>query len=248
MPPGPRPRPGGFLPLKRLCVARRASRLGRLEAPRRYTDSSVILTPLWHYRERNTVQRGANQGRVTGSSMRHLQTRADPCTVRIITRSWSKKTVRAHYSAHRLVPLAVSTQCPLRELLRSSRTALQRCAQRCGKGCRIEQVLAPPLLQRPYRCWQIVGEQQKCCRASCPWATAVLWIRCVGDVASALEALVAQRNAGRQGEPASEVQQRDATLAVRPLDLGGVRAIFAPLPQTQFQAEGVQQEIKVGRR
>src|SRR5688500_15866085 len=33
MPPGPRPRPGGFLPLKRLCVARRASRLGRLEAP-----------------------------------------------------------------------------------------------------------------------------------------------------------------------------------------------------------------------
>ena len=26
--------------------------------PRRYTDSSVILTPLWHYRERNSVQRG----------------------------------------------------------------------------------------------------------------------------------------------------------------------------------------------
>ena len=58
--------------------------------PRRYTDSSVILTPLWHYRERNTVQRGANQGRVTGSSMRHLQTRADPCNVLIITRSWSR--------------------------------------------------------------------------------------------------------------------------------------------------------------
>jgi hypothetical protein len=28
--------------------------------PRRYTDTSVILTPLWHYRERITVQRGAN--------------------------------------------------------------------------------------------------------------------------------------------------------------------------------------------
>jgi hypothetical protein len=55
--------------------------------PRRFTDSSVILTPLRHYRERNTVQRGANQGRVTGSSMRHLQTRADPCNVRIITRN-----------------------------------------------------------------------------------------------------------------------------------------------------------------
>ena len=55
--------------------------------PRRYTDSSVILTPLWHYRERNTVQRGANQGRITGSSMRHLQTRADPCNVRVITRN-----------------------------------------------------------------------------------------------------------------------------------------------------------------
>ena len=158
--------------------------------PRRYTDSSVILTPLWHYRERNTVQRGANQGRVTGSSMRHLQTRADPCNVRTITRSWSKKAVRVHYSAHRLVPLAVSTQCPLRELLRSSRTSLQRCAQRCGKGRRIEQVLAPLLLQRPYRCWQIVGEQQKCCRAFGTWATAVLWIRRVGDVASDLEALV----------------------------------------------------------
>src|SRR5918993_3582985 len=47
--------------------------------PQRYTDTSVILTPLWHYRERNSVQRGANQGRETGSSMRHLQTRADPC-------------------------------------------------------------------------------------------------------------------------------------------------------------------------
>src|SRR5215203_4464341 len=33
MPPGPRPRPGGFQPLKRLCVARRASRLGRLGVP-----------------------------------------------------------------------------------------------------------------------------------------------------------------------------------------------------------------------
>jgi hypothetical protein len=55
--------------------------------PHRYTDSSVILTPLWHYRERNTVQRGANQGRETGSSMRHLQTRAVPCNVRIIIRN-----------------------------------------------------------------------------------------------------------------------------------------------------------------
>jgi hypothetical protein len=142
--------------------------------PGRYTDSSVILTPLWHYRERNTVQRGANQGRETGSSMRHLQTRADPCNVRIITGSWSKKAVLVHYSAHRSVPLPVSTQCPLRELLRSSRMSLQRCTQRCGKGCRIEQVLSPPLLQRPYRCRQIIREQQKCCRAFGPWATAVL--------------------------------------------------------------------------
>ena len=117
--------------------------------PRRYTETSVILTPLWHYRERNTVQREATRGRVTGSSMRHLQTCADPCNARIITRSWSKKAVRVHYSAHRLVPLAVRTQCPLRELLRSSRTALQRCTQHCGKGRRIEQVLSPALLQRP---------------------------------------------------------------------------------------------------
>jgi len=55
--------------------------------PGRYKDASVILTPLWHHCERDTVQRGANQGRVTGSSMRHLQIRADACNVRIITRN-----------------------------------------------------------------------------------------------------------------------------------------------------------------
>jgi hypothetical protein len=33
MPPGPRTRPGGFLPLKRLCVARRDARLARLGVP-----------------------------------------------------------------------------------------------------------------------------------------------------------------------------------------------------------------------
>jgi hypothetical protein len=33
MPPGTRTRPDGFMPLKWLCVARRASRLGRLGVP-----------------------------------------------------------------------------------------------------------------------------------------------------------------------------------------------------------------------
>src|SRR5215208_5694414 len=48
------------------------------------------------------------------------------------------------------------------------------CAQCCGKGRRIEQVLAPALLQRPHRCCQIVGEQQKCCRLLGAWDTAIL--------------------------------------------------------------------------
>src|SRR5919107_5095468 len=160
----------------------------------------------------------------------------------------SSSGVRVRPSALRVAPLPVSVQCSFRGLLGSSRTSLQRCAQRRGKGHRIEQALAPALLQRPYRCWKIVGKQQKCRRAFGPWVTAVLWIWCVDNIASDLEALERQRNAGRQGEPASEVQQRDATLSVRPLKLGGVRAIFAPLPQTQCQAEGVQQEVKVRSR
>ena len=67
--------------------------------PQRYTDTSVILTPLWHYRERNSVQRGANQGRETGSSMRHLQTRADPCNAKLITRNEIRSAVRVRSSA-----------------------------------------------------------------------------------------------------------------------------------------------------
>src|SRR5918993_2006488 len=67
--------------------------------PQRYTDTSVILTPLLHYRERNSVQRGANQGRETGSSMRHLQTRADSCNAKLITRKEIRSAVGVRSSA-----------------------------------------------------------------------------------------------------------------------------------------------------
>src|SRR5215210_8346277 len=67
-----------------------------------------------------------------------------------------------------------SSQCSFTEVLRTSRTSLQRCTQRRGKGRRIEQVLAPPPLKRPYQRWQVVGEQQECRRAFGTWPTAIL--------------------------------------------------------------------------
>src|SRR5215218_4627117 len=46
IPLGLRTRPGSFLPLKRLCVARRASRLGRLGVPVLYGYERKIDTTL----------------------------------------------------------------------------------------------------------------------------------------------------------------------------------------------------------
>jgi hypothetical protein len=51
---------------------------------------SLVLTPLWHHRERNTVQHPAKLRRETGLDMRDLQTPANPCNDWIITRSWSR--------------------------------------------------------------------------------------------------------------------------------------------------------------
>jgi hypothetical protein len=46
MPPGPRTRRGGFLPLKRLCVARRDARLARLGVPVLHGYEREIATTL----------------------------------------------------------------------------------------------------------------------------------------------------------------------------------------------------------
>ena len=56
-------------------------------SPYSKVDTRMILTPLRHHRERNTVQHQATGRKETGLDMRDLQTRANPCNVCVITRN-----------------------------------------------------------------------------------------------------------------------------------------------------------------
>jgi hypothetical protein len=54
---------------------------------RDHEQAIPLLTPLWHHRERNTVQLGASHGKENPLDMRDLQACVNPCNALFITRN-----------------------------------------------------------------------------------------------------------------------------------------------------------------